>query len=897
MWSVFFVFLSYLDRNFVKGEFLTYSLDGGKEAKAMFLMLNSTFCAKMSVIGENYLYQVSDGVEEVSSVRDPAGKLVDCSVTVNQMQVKSFMHICRLGLKDQTTKLENFETSFAHLADAKANCQEFQRKTERKRVIKNMNARPIQDQKDEDKVLSRSKRGFTYPGTLWCGAGNIADDVNQLGVFAETDSCCRVHDHCPHVIHAFSSKYGYTNFKWLSISHCDCDNAMKDCLRKVNDSSSRVVGQAFFNVMEVPCFEFMYEEQCVERHWYGMCKKYEKMPVAVAKESIPYDFGGIDVIDVLTLAPPQQKESNKSGLEQDGPEGPTEPPVSGSQTTGPEEPSLSNVVTAAEDFIKVLATVSTSQSSTTEAAKGEAESSEKKKKKKNSEKNKNKKKKTKGRGRKRKQRVESISKAEEAAPGTPTSSKAEEVDNKSNFVDEPSKVVQFNRNVNCMIDLGGKEEPSNDVMKDQPMTDEENASITTSIYPTSPVKKELKLDTQAHTENKQTELLSVTISIPTTMQQKRLRPRQGRKNRNHISPTFPPEQATTHNAVDQELPVKTTDTSVVQSSTPTVPSEQPEQQRLGPTTIHARAPIVAPLKRKRHRSKERKNRNKRRRITSSSPIEEAAAQHSTKDEFRTIIGSPTPTTVKTATDLDSHRPENDSDMSPLTTSTRATTTASTSTAATIATTRATTTSAASSTTTAATSTLNAHQNKRQRSKEREGRKRRKKLVLPLLADTTSPQSASEETMSVLSATECPAVLTVPPTSTMGLVAVENDGKRGRLTATAGTLVLTAGGHGSREGERKKRRKKNSPAVFNVGVTPHNDNETDPRTKTTARLRLQTMPSEDAEIEELKDGIEQVLYTAQPSTPSMSLIQSILQKAEEQLGWKRRRKTRLSNKQP
>ena len=122
---------------------------------------------------------------------------------------------------------------------------------------------------------------------------------------------------------------------------------------------------------------------------FKRCKKYEKMPIAVAKESIPYDFGGIDVIDVLTLAPPQQKESNKSGLEQDGPEGPTEPPpLSGSQTTGSEEPSLSNVVTAAEDFIKVLATVSTSQSSTTEAAKGEAQSSEKKKKK-NSEKKKN----------------------------------------------------------------------------------------------------------------------------------------------------------------------------------------------------------------------------------------------------------------------------------------------------------------------------------------------------------------------------------------------------------------------------------------------------------------------------------------------------------------------------
>lgn len=49
-----------------------------------------------------------------------------------------------------------------------------------------------------------------------------------------------------------------------------CLCRLKDCLRKVNDTSSRVVGQAFFNVIGVPCFEFGYEEQCVERHWYGL---------------------------------------------------------------------------------------------------------------------------------------------------------------------------------------------------------------------------------------------------------------------------------------------------------------------------------------------------------------------------------------------------------------------------------------------------------------------------------------------------------------------------------------------------------------------------------------------------------------------------------------------------
>lgn len=56
------------------------------------------------------------------------------------------------------------------------------------------------------------------------------------------------------------------NFCRLSVSPC----RLRSCLRKVNDTASRVVGQAFFNVIGVPCFEFKYEEQCAERHWYGM---------------------------------------------------------------------------------------------------------------------------------------------------------------------------------------------------------------------------------------------------------------------------------------------------------------------------------------------------------------------------------------------------------------------------------------------------------------------------------------------------------------------------------------------------------------------------------------------------------------------------------------------------
>ncbi|XP_074119825.1 protein PROCA1 [Sminthopsis crassicaudata] len=151
----------------------------------------------------------------------------------------------------------------------------------------------------------RAKRGFTYPGTLWCGAGNNAESYEQLGELEETDRCCREHDQCQEVIHPFTIGYGHHNFRWHTISHCDCDARLKKCLRQVNDEASRAVGQAFFNVIQVPCFELTYEEQCVERYWYGWCKSYGPMPRAVLHDPVLYEFGGaISGLSHATPLPP-----------------------------------------------------------------------------------------------------------------------------------------------------------------------------------------------------------------------------------------------------------------------------------------------------------------------------------------------------------------------------------------------------------------------------------------------------------------------------------------------------------------------------------------------------------------------------------------------------------------
>ncbi|KAJ7309077.1 hypothetical protein JRQ81_008378 [Phrynocephalus forsythii] len=116
------------------------------------------------------------------------------------------------------------------------------------------------------------------------------------GEHREADRCCREHDHCQHVIHPFTYKYGYRNFRWHTISHCDCDHQLKACLRSANDTASRVVGQAFFNVIQVPCFKFAYKEQCVQPYLYMWCKNYSTVAVAVIQKPVLYEYGG-ELID------------------------------------------------------------------------------------------------------------------------------------------------------------------------------------------------------------------------------------------------------------------------------------------------------------------------------------------------------------------------------------------------------------------------------------------------------------------------------------------------------------------------------------------------------------------------------------------------------------------------
>uniref|UniRef100_A0A8C3SUA9 phospholipase A2 n=1 Tax=Chelydra serpentina TaxID=8475 RepID=A0A8C3SUA9_CHESE len=127
----------------------------------------------------------------------------------------------------------------------------------------------------------RSRRGWTMPGTLWCGAGDSAENLTELGVFQGPDLCCREHDQCAEQLSALEYNYGIRNYRLHTISHCDCDTRFKQCLLELNDTISNIVGVTFFNLLEIPCFVLEQSEACVDWHWWGGCKRYG--PVALAR--------------------------------------------------------------------------------------------------------------------------------------------------------------------------------------------------------------------------------------------------------------------------------------------------------------------------------------------------------------------------------------------------------------------------------------------------------------------------------------------------------------------------------------------------------------------------------------------------------------------------------------
>jgi hypothetical protein len=112
-------------------------------------------------------------------------------------------------------------------------------------------------------------------GTKWCGRGDIADSEDDLGMFSQTDACCREHDTCPDTILANSSRHGFRNGGSTTISHCDCDEKFHKCLKEVDTFDSNIIGFGYFTFFEPRCFR--------EDYPVIKCKQYKFVPYAVKK--------------------------------------------------------------------------------------------------------------------------------------------------------------------------------------------------------------------------------------------------------------------------------------------------------------------------------------------------------------------------------------------------------------------------------------------------------------------------------------------------------------------------------------------------------------------------------------------------------------------------------------
>lgn len=88
----------------------------------------------------------------------------------------------------------------------------------------------------------KDKLKAIYPGTLWCGDGNQARHKNEVGIFRNTDICCKQHDHCPAFIKRNQEFKGLRNTGLFTRSHCDCDWKFYNCLRQTNSLIANKIG-------------------------------------------------------------------------------------------------------------------------------------------------------------------------------------------------------------------------------------------------------------------------------------------------------------------------------------------------------------------------------------------------------------------------------------------------------------------------------------------------------------------------------------------------------------------------------------------------------------------------------------------------------------------------------
>ncbi|XP_030075925.1 group 3 secretory phospholipase A2 [Microcaecilia unicolor] len=253
------------------------------EPQSSLLGRDSTFCHVLrSGSGLSYLsflHRGPDGLQLYQSTWAPGGRLQDCSVREEAELVRVYEAACAEGIRGDVSGIRQ-------------NLRELERSRHRCSRGPGVRAKRALEGAEPGTggTRRRTKRGWTMPGTLWCGAGDSAGNFTDLGIFKGADLCCREHDHCAERLTAFEFNYGIRNYRLHTVSHCDCDYRFKKCLHDVNDTISTFVGITFFNILEVPCLMLEEKEECMEWHWWGACKNYGHGLVAEIKQQGIFNY-------------------------------------------------------------------------------------------------------------------------------------------------------------------------------------------------------------------------------------------------------------------------------------------------------------------------------------------------------------------------------------------------------------------------------------------------------------------------------------------------------------------------------------------------------------------------------------------------------------------------------
>ncbi|XP_055063482.2 group 3 secretory phospholipase A2 [Misgurnus anguillicaudatus] len=258
---------------------------------------NNTFCFRTKSSSDEqthyaFLRKTPTSLLLFDSIWSKNNRVFSCIITNQQSVIEGYLSRC----------MNSSSTSFLESSDVRFNISELFEPDGPCQTAGNMKGFTVSVHKTRDlrsvdldgsvqldigkssrPKLRRSKRSWMIPGTVWCGSGNRASNFSDLGLFEETDKCCREHDHCKDTIASFSFKHGVFNTNIFTLSHCDCDNRFRRCLMGVNSTVSNMVGYGYFNMLKMRCFEFSHRMQCAKRMWWGRCAFSKLAQYAVIK--------------------------------------------------------------------------------------------------------------------------------------------------------------------------------------------------------------------------------------------------------------------------------------------------------------------------------------------------------------------------------------------------------------------------------------------------------------------------------------------------------------------------------------------------------------------------------------------------------------------------------------